>query len=350
MDKARNDKLQRLLDYHLHLDNTDQHRETDALLAKDAEVRQLSESVRKMLRPLASWPAETPPDYLMGRTLQLIEHHDQTRRLAESTRPSAGAGQTADTSRGRGRWILGNLRDFAAVAATIMLVLMVSQPGVRYARNLSNKLNCASQMRQVGVGLSEYALDNDGSLPYVPHQPGATWWNVGNQDANNTSNTRNVFLLVKNGYLPARVFLCPGEANHKTITIQITPAELESMRDFASPDQIDYSFRLLFDQGLLHWDTLNHTVIMTDKNPLFQDLGQKPQGQGDLSLTENLLRANSPNHQSRGQNVLFNDGHVEFMTDRYLGLSQDDIFNIESATRYKGNEVPQSQQDVFVAP
>ena len=349
MDKSREDQLQRVLDYHLHLDEEGERRETDALLAKDAEVRQLSESVRRMLRPLASWPAETPPDYLAERTMQLIEHHDQTRRLAESTRESAGSGQAGDTGKGRGRWILGNLRDFVAVAATIMLVLMVSRPGVRYARQVSNKLNCASQMRQVGVGLSEYALDYQGSLPDVAHQPGAKWWNVGSQDDVNSSNTRNVFLLVKNGYLPARVFLCPGEGGHQDIRIILTPEELGRMRDFASPEQINYSFRLLFDKDLLPLDALNHTVMMTDKNPLFEDLERKRQEES-LTLTEQLLQANSGNHQNRGQNVLFNDGHVEFMTDRYLKMSRDDIFTIESATRYQGNELPASQQDVFVAP
>jgi hypothetical protein len=147
-----------------------------------------------------------------------------------------------------------------------------------------------------------------------------------------------------------QVFLCPATKNQKKIYIQLSPEELQLMRDFASPEDIDYSFRLLFDHRLLQLDKLNNTIIMTDKNPLFKNLTEKSEPNIALSPDDNLLKANSPNHDDRGQNVLLNDGHVEFMTDRYLGLTKDDIFTIQSATTYKGNEIPQSEQDVFVAP
>ena len=35
---------------------------------------------------------------------------------------------------------------------------------------------------------------------------------------------------------------------------------------------------------------------------------------------------NSPNHAGKGQNVLFMDGHVEFCTERNVGVRGDDIF------------------------
>jgi prepilin-type processing-associated H-X9-DG protein len=35
---------------------------------------------------------------------------------------------------------------------------------------------------------------------------------------------------------------------------------------------------------------------------------------------------NSANHEGRGQNVLFTDGHVEFLTTRTVGPDGDDIY------------------------
>ena len=36
--------------------------------------------------------------------------------------------------------------------------------------------------------------------------------------------------------------------------------------------------------------------------------------------------ANSNNHAKKGQNVLYGDGHVDFVTDVFVGRNQDNIY------------------------
>ena len=288
---------------------------------------------------------------LSERTLSFI--HDQQRgqrELQASVAQVASCG--GENNRGRARWVLANMREIVAVAACLAIVVLVSRPGVRHARQISQRYACTAQMQQAGVGVAEYAQDHQGFLPYVAHRPGAVWWNVGEQGQDNTSNTRNFFLLVKNGYLPARVFVCPGVASKsgRKVRIKIDPEQLKQLQDFASRTDVNYSFRLMFDRRNLQLEQSGQVPIMSDQNPLFLRPGGAQQGELNLADNIDLLRANSPNHGGQGQNILHPDGHVSFVPDRQMGLGDDDIFTIQSATRYQGNELPASEDDIFIAP
>jgi prepilin-type processing-associated H-X9-DG protein len=39
-----------------------------------------------------------------------------------------------------------------------------------------------------------------------------------------------------------------------------------------------------------------------------------------------MKQANSNNHDGDGQNVLFGDGHVEFLQNPFVGVQRDNIF------------------------
>jgi len=66
------------------------------------------------------------------------------------------------------------------------------------------------------------------------------------------------------------------------------------------------------------------------------------------------LKANSKNHTGEGQNVLCDDGRVEFTTIRAIGAASDDIFSLEGMDC--GSEVgecellPSCETDIFFAP
>jgi prepilin-type processing-associated H-X9-DG protein len=49
--------------------------------------------------------------------------------------------------------------------------------------------------------------------------------------------------------------------------------------------------------------------------------------------------ANSNNHDGDGQNVLFGDGHVEFLQNPFVGVQRDNIFSRAHAT-LAGNSDP----------
>jgi len=356
MKPSDKDKLQRLLDYRLRLDDPDARAETEKLLAGDEEARRLNTALGRSFEALQSWTDETVPADLTQNTLEFIaQRRQQQRTMARASAAiaaqSTGSEAVKKTSGARGRWVFFNLRDLIATAATLTVVFLLIEPALKQARNVSRQHACAAQMRQVGFATTSYAQDHNNFLPYVKHRPGAKWWNVGWQGMNNTSNTRNFFLLVKHDYLPITSFLCPAGEGTKHIKIKISPEVLQHMQDFAKRTDVNYSFRLMFDNRSLRLSSANDAPLMADQNPLFAEFDSEKQDQLDLSGNSSLLQLNSPNHTGQGQNVLHSDGHVRFVPNRFLGPRLDDIFTIKTVKiRYRGNELPQSKEDIFIAP
>lgn len=337
------DKLQRLLDYHLGLDEPEGRRETESMLASDPEMQKLDVTVKRTLGPLDSWPDEECPADLADRTMRFIDLHE---RLGIGDKSHQGQ---ADSK--RGRWILSNFREVAAIAACLLIVAIIAPPGARYARQRSRQAVCSSQLARLGSAIGEYANNNQGFLPHVEHQPGATWWNVGRQDQINTSNTRNIFLLVKQGYVPPELFLCPDSPYRKRRPKSYSSDAIRAMHDFAGRGDVNYSFRLMFNRHQLRLSNMARQPFMADQNPLFAAFDIEKQKALDISANDGwLLRVNSPNHNARGQNVLFGDGNVEFKSHRNIDITMDDIFTINRADIYYGNEIPESDDDVFIAP
>jgi len=342
MKPNSNDLLQRILDYHMRLDSDRQREDTRKLLEHDLQAQQLDAALRKSLAPLSEWAVQTPPAGLAVRTYSFI--HDQESR----TRPVLLENPSDErASRGRSWWVISNLRDVIAVAASLAIIFLAALPSTRYARQIARQNACASQMRQAGVAMAHYAQDANGAMPYVPIPAGAVWWQVGQQGQQNHSNTRNLYLLVKGGYLPADAFVCPGNPNAGQIRIAIPREMMATLQDFAERTQVNYSLRLMIQPRNLSAENAS-IPLLSDQNPIFIHFDSDRLEEIDLQASKQLLRSNSPNHNGRGLNLLHPDGHVRFSTDRNLD-SSDDIFTIRNVTQYRGTEQP-DQNDVFIAP
>jgi len=352
------DKLQRLLDYQLGLDSPEERRATQELISKDKEISTLNAALEGCIKPLASWQDEEPPADLAQRTMARIADYKSAKVMAQasaaiaagrSSKEIAQAARSAARERtARVTWLLGNLRDMVAVAASITLIFMFFSPTVRHAREIAQRQKCATQLQMAGMAMDNYREDNNGYLPTVNQQPGEVWWAVGKNGSGYNSNTRNIFLLAKEGYMPVEAFLCPGAPRKRTIRINIPPEMLQMMEDFAGRDQINYSFRLILQNENRRMIKSPEAILMSDQNPIFADFdGHKKEL--DLSNRPALMQVNSPNHKGEGQNVLYIDGRVTFSNGRYVGPGLDDIFTIQSKVRYQGTEQPDTN-DVFIAP
>ena len=86
---------------------------------------------------------------------------------------------------------------------------------------------------------------------------------------------------------------------------------------------------------------------MADCNPVFENASED---KFEVRLDKELSTHNSINHNLRGQNVLFCDGHVEFLKTRHVGIPQDDIFTLQNIEVYRGIERPSCETDPFLAP
>ncbi len=95
-------------------------------------------------------------------------------------------------------------------------------------------------------------------------------------------------------------------------------------------------------------------VVMADCNPLFEELTRDFSKAFYLQVDKKSSKFNSSNHSflgcRRGQNVLFEDGHVRFLRTRHVDGSGDDIFTLQNTESYHGFEVPFDETDLFLAP
>ena len=359
MAETDRDKLEKLLDFHLQLDDPSQRIQTQKLLAQDAQAQKLNQLLEQNFGHLSLLDDVEPPKNLADRTLDFIKNHPQVRFAAEKTTATQATthsighsvSRDIDRSTSRSRWVLNNLRDLVAVAASVMLLFAFVNPGLKHARQVAQQQNCANQLRQAGMALNQYSLDNSGGMPFVKRSPQARWLPVGQADEQNGANTRNYYLLVKQGYIKPGAFLCPGvDHNNIRFAIKVDPENLKFRQDFAGDIQVNYSFRLILHDQPLQDPGETAIPIASDRNPIFANFDSQTQQVLDLNENEILQNANSLNHGGRGQNLLYSDGRVEFSPSRVVGINPDDIFTIRSVTRYRGTEKPQSKDDLFIAP
>ncbi len=337
-----------LLDMSLGLTGEQQNKEAGHLLSCDSQAKAVKTNLDNIRDALHEWPDEQPSPSLMEQTMELVSQYEQSRSMARSseviarTKVSGTSGEVKE----RVSWILGNLRDLITVAACLLLAFTFLQPMTQYGRDQARRIQCADNLRQIQAGMVQYAQDNQGFLPFIQRENGQPWWTVGKQSPDNNSNTRNIFLLVKGQYVPAKMFVCPGSENQPNIRIELDKQTLKMLHDFAGRDQVHLSFRLIRKNDRLD---IGHKILASDQNPLFAEFDPERDSELDLAKNPKLLQKNSPNHAGQGQNLLFNDGHIDFSETRWIGPKLDDIFTIKSTTRYTGTELPGDDDD-FAAP
>jgi prepilin-type processing-associated H-X9-DG protein len=155
---------------------------------------------------------------------------------------------------------------------------------------------------------------------------------------------------VKQKYAQPGDFICP--ANKTGCTFSCNPGDYN---DFPQRNLVTYSFRIGCPKSGVETGRPPTTkfggrqVIIADMSPVFENL-PTPNETLVRTLTEALLSQNSPNHNARGQNILFCDGSVVFLKSRLVGPSLDDIFTIQNTRTYQGTEMPASEADAFLAP
>jgi prepilin-type processing-associated H-X9-DG protein len=336
------EQKQLLFDYCIVISTEQEATEAEQLISSNPQAARLVEQIKATLSPLNSLQEEPCPQELEEITISRLKDTARSSRLRlEQLIAEEQARQVAEP---RAFW-----RNFARVLSTAAVILLVAGiyfSPLQYARN---KANCQSQLYRIGQAMSSYQNDNDGQLPLVAAVDGAPWWKVGfkSKSPEHQSNTRHLWLLVKEGYVenPAD-FLCPGKKHSKKIVYDMTRAV--RYYDFPSRNHINYSFRIRCHKAPAQTN-LSQKAVLSDLNPLFENLPVDFE-QFTLELNKELKNLNSINHRRRGQNILFCDGHVEFVKTRFVGVDKDDIFTLQNILSYSGCETPSCETDAFLAP
>jgi len=334
-----------VFDYCLGLTSLKQTAEAETLISSNEKAALIHTKLKATLEPLKSLEPESCPDSLAECTLLRLNSlanssQDKLQELLASEQSKKCTPKS---------WLLAGFGRRFATAAVFMiagsLLITTFRAVSGYARHHSLRNQCQMQQSSIFQGWNNYISDHDGQRPAIATSAGAPWWKVGDQGAENHSNTRRVYLLVKEGYVKPDKFVCP--ACEYGENLEMTPAQLSKFKDFPSRRYVTYSFQISCRQ-IRNGKMLYRNVIMSDWNPVFEELPDDFSKRFNVRLNKTLLTLNSINHKRHGQNVLFGDGRVEFLKTRFIGT--DDIFTLQDTDVYQGCEAPSCVTDLFLAP
>ena len=339
-----------LLDYCFGCASEENMEAARKLLSSNSGAVEFCEKLQHSLSLLEHLHSESCPEHLVENTIDRLQRHHAALsghgRLTELLDAEQSRIVTARPSFWR------NFSEVITTAAAILIVAAVFFPVTTNMRNKARLMQCSANLSGIGQSISRYANDNGNVLPAVATVAGDPWWKVGAKGKQNQSNTRHLWLLVKEKYAEPNQFTCPGRRCNKRPSLdRNTIAELN---DFPSRKYVGYSFRLITSQSgrILAGRSV---PIMADTNPIFEGCTNRQKCYeyrefSPVKLRAKLLKANSKNHRGKGQNVMFSDGSVRFMKNRIAGELNDDIFTIKGTQIYRGVESPNSATDIFLVP
>ncbi|MDB5326333.1 MAG: hypothetical protein JWM57_1902 [Phycisphaerales bacterium] len=229
---------------------------------------------------------------------------------------------------------------FVVLGMIVFAVLWLVPAGGRSIEG-SNRIKCASNLRQIGLAMKMYAngetrtnsyprtrySQSDADHPKVFTKPNAT--NPFTDDGPEPNDvTAALFLTLRTQEITTDVYLCPDDQKAERMLIP-NGKDIRSFSNFLSPKNLSYSMQNPYPTeaaekaGFIWSDSMNADfAIMADKNPGAAEL--KTVTFANAGADQRTI--NSPNHELDGQNVLYADGHVDWSASAWAGVVQDNIY------------------------
>ena len=260
--------------------------------------RERGERLMGLLNLLRDYPVEDGDDTLVHATLARIDRYEEE----QAARLSFDSRREESLPRRRIR-----VPDFISVAAVVLIALGVILPTVNHVRQKSLDTRCQDNLRFVGYAFSSYAGDNLGALPVA--RAGAF---------DSVANLLNLSPLVQGDYCDLGHLSCPGKHG----------------------DRASYSYQCQVPDVRMMWSNAPRAmVVLGDRNPLI-DAYWSHEHKPPTTI--------SINHGGRGQNVLRNDGVVDWL-EQPLVAGGDNIWLPEGESELRRGAAPLSTSDVFLA-
>ncbi len=177
------------------------------------------------------------------------------------------------------------LIELLVVIAIIGILAGILLPVLSRARESARKTQCASNAKQIGMGLIMYANENNESFPSDTAYSGAS------------PAMRGLNLLYDTYVSDNKVFNCPSDTTVTGATNAGMSASTSGGTEAFSSTQSSYGY----DRAHTQADDADVAL-----------LADRPPGTPDATTS-------TANHNGRGQNVVYIDGHVEFVNSPLAG-------------------------------
>jgi prepilin-type processing-associated H-X9-DG protein len=287
-----------LLGYLLGALDADERERMERKLAQDPALRDELERMRSQLQLLQQGREEfEPPGDLLERTC----HYVALSTAAATTHVASRDPLSAARGRGSRR-----VADLALATGVCVAMATLFFPAVLSSREESRRLSCQNNLRQLGVALAAYGRDY-GSIPPVPRSGKMSFAGA------------SPILLFETGFLDDRsVLLCAGSVWSKRSrefrmprVAEVLAASGERLQEIQEHAAGNLAFNLgTYVQGRL-------TAPRMEGRPHFVLAGDAP----SMHLPQRM----SVNHGGRGMNLLFEDGHVLFVSGCCAPGTSDDV-------------------------
>ncbi|TKJ36016.1 MAG: hypothetical protein CEE38_13495 [Planctomycetes bacterium B3_Pla] len=255
------------------------------------------------------------------------------------------------------------LVELLVVIAIIALLMGILMPALSRVRQIAFRMVCGTNLSGIGKAMLIYANDYEDELPRSGGR-NSTWaavipnWQAENRfgaygvSANGEGGVGSIsscfYLLVKYSEVTPKSFLCKGDSG----TTEFKPAnygagnrDLIDLWDFGPQprEHCSYAYHMPFGLYALTTSSEPGMAVAADRNPFVQSPMAEPK---DISLfvpgggTDAVKAGNAITHQEDGQNVLFNDSHVNFERTPDCGINDDNIYTFWDGGDIRRGGVP----------
>ncbi len=283
---------QHLIDYLFDELDADEHRRVEARLAQDANLRRELKVLEARFDVLRDRRTESdPPAGLASRTLAAIDAYDEERKVTP-----VGRRVVLSASGSAFRKSTFKLADLVVAAGICMAAAMLFFPAIANSRFHSQVTVCQNNLREVGLALQNYNTRHHEIFP-----PVATMGKMAFAGSY-TIALRDTQMLDN-----PQVFLCPSAPQVDRERCWQIPT-----RDEIEAAQGQHLVWLRERTGGSYGYTLGY-VVDNEYHPTvnrgrttFAIMADAPRSQ--------LTNASGANHMGKGQNVLYEDFHVQYVT------------------------------------